>query len=393
MNNWQRVKLQEVCHQITDGVHNTVIDDNNGTCLLLSCKNIKDGRVVIGDKERRISYETLQSLRKRTKTAKSDVLVSSVGTIGETAIIQQDDINYEFQRSVLLLKANPEILCPEFLLYTLKNMQSYFDSSAKGAVQKCLFIGDIKETGIDLPPFPEQKAIAEMLGSLEDKIEANRKENETLEAIAVALFKSWFVYLEPFGGQMPDDWRKGKLADIATITMGQSPSGESYNTAGVGKVFYQGRAEFGWRFPSNRLFTTEPKRMAEKGDVLLSVRAPVGDINIANENCCIGRGLSAIHSKYQSFVLYLLKTQRAELEQYNTEGTIFGCIGKDDLNGLKIIVPTEKVLEYFKSVCSVIDEKIFYNELQSRTLAQTRDALLPRLMSRKIRIPPFGDNK
>lgn len=90
----------------------------------------------------------------------------------------------------------------------------------------------------------------------------------------------------------PDaDMVSGTLSDIATITMGQSPSGSSYNEESVGEVFYQGRAEFGFRFPTRRLFTTEPKRMAEPGDVLLSVRAPVGDLNVAYEKCCIGRGL------------------------------------------------------------------------------------------------------
>jgi type I restriction enzyme S subunit len=90
--------------------------------------------------------------------------------------------------------------------------------------------------------------------------------------MAQAIFKSWFVDFELWGGVMPDDWREGTLSEIANITMGQSPDGKSYNEDGTGTVFYQGRAEFGSRFPTRRLFTTEPKRMAAKGDVLMSVR-------------------------------------------------------------------------------------------------------------------------
>ena len=104
------------------------------------------------------------------------------------------------------------------------------------------------------------------------------------------------------------------LSDIAEVTMGQSPSGKSYNEDGRGSVFYQGRGEFGWRYPTQRLFTTEPKRMAAAGDVLMSVRAPVGDLNVAYEDCCIGRGLAAIHSKYPSFCLYLMRSLGKKLD-------------------------------------------------------------------------------
>lgn len=93
------------------------------------------------------------------------------------------------------------------------------------------------------------------------------------------------------------DWIEGSLSDIADITMGQSPSGSSYNEDGIGTIFFQGRAEFGFRFPTIRLYTTEPKRMACANDTLMSARAPVGDINVAHTDCCIGRGLAAIHSK------------------------------------------------------------------------------------------------
>ena len=118
--------------------------------------------------------------------------------------------------------------------------------------------------------------------------------NQNLEAQAQAIFKSWFVDFEPFQdgkfvdselGPIPKGWQVGTLQDIAQITMGQSPSGDSYNEDGDGCVFYQGRAEFGSRFPTRRLFTTSPKRMAQAGDVLLSVRAPVGDLNLSYENC------------------------------------------------------------------------------------------------------------
>lgn len=221
--------------------------------------------------------------------------------------------------------------------------------------------------------------------------------NQNLEQQAQAIFKSWFVDFEPFRdvkfvdselGPIPAGWRVGTLEDIADITMGQSPKGESYNENSVGTVFYQGRAEFIDRFPVSRLFTTEPKRMATSGDVLLSVRAPVGDMNIASEPCCIGRGLAAIHAKhcFTSFVFYTMQTLRQELDKYNEEGTVFSCINKDSLNALKVIIPPESIISVFEERTSPLDRKYFVGIEENMRLTKLRDTLLPKLMSGEINV-------
>ena len=141
----------------------------------------------------------------------------------------------------------------------------------------------------------------------------------------------------------PDpDWIEGSLSDIANITMGQSPSGSSYNEDGIGAIFFQGRYEFGFRFPTIRLYTTEPTRMAYANDILMSVRAPVGDLNVAHNDCCIGRGLAAIHSKtnHQSFVLYTMFSLKKQLDVFNSEGTVFGSINRNSLNDIRFLFPT-----------------------------------------------------
>lgn len=185
---------------------------------------------------------------------------------------------------------------------------------------------------------------------------------------------------------MPSGWKMGKLGDIAEITMGQSPDGDSLNEDDEGITFFQGRAEFGSRYPTKRLSTTEPKRMAKSGDVLLSVRAPVGDLNIALEDCCIGRGLAAIRSRdgAQSFIYYLLKTKKPEFDLYEGAGTIFGSINKEALHGLSAFSPDAKTLCRFDEVASSLDKMYHEKELESRALAATRDALLSKLMSGEI---------
>lgn len=202
--------------------------------------------------------------------------------------------------------------------------------------------------------------------------------NDNLQQQAKMLYEEMFLN--------NTDMTPGTLSDIATITMGQSPNGSSYNEDAIGTVFYQGRAEFGFRFPTRRLFTTEPKRMAEAGDVLLSVRAPVGDLNVAYEKCCIGRGLGAIHSKdgNSSFVLYTMFALRPQLEVFNGEGTVFGSINRTALNSMPIEIPSAEKVAQFEAVVRPMDELIRTNYEEICRLENLRNTLLPKLMSGEI---------
>lgn len=194
------------------------------------------------------------------------------------------------------------------------------------------------------------------------------------------------IYFDLFSKNARDCWEQGMLSDIAEIVMGQSPSGDSYNEIATGMVFFQGRAEFGNRFPTIRLYTTEPKRLAKENDILMSVRAPVGDINIAHEDCCIGRGLAALRSKsgHQSFLLYSLLAMQPQLNVFNGEGTVFGSINRDSLNKLPITIPDKDSIDKFESTVAPMDAIIRANHDENCRLASIRDSLLPRLMSGEI---------
>lgn len=178
----------------------------------------------------------------------------------------------------------------------------------------------------------------------------------------------------------------GVLSDIAVITMGQSPKGESYNEECVGTVFFQGRAEFGFRFPTRRLYTTDPKRMAQTNDALMSVRAPVGDMNVAYEDCCIGRGLGAIRSKdgHQSFILYTMFALREQLNVFNGEGTVFGSINRDALNSMPVDIPPKEIMDQFEDIVAPMDAAIRNNYDEICRLQAMRDSLLPRLISGEL---------
>lgn len=234
-----------------------------------------------------------------------------------------------------------------------------------------------------LPPISEQRGIAEFLGALDDKIEVNRHMNATLESIAQAMFHQWFVENDEI-----KKWEIGSVVDDFNLTMGQSPPGETYNENGEGIPFFQGRADFGSRFPSNRVFCTAPTRYANSGDTLVCVRAPVGDLNMASEKCAIGRGVAAVRHKTgsRSYTYYTMQSLEENFKQFEAEGTVFGSINKADFEKLKVLIPPSAVVQKFEKICYPIDQMIESNEEDSRTLARMRNILLPKLISGEIRV-------
>jgi type I restriction enzyme S subunit len=176
--------------------------------------------------------------------------------------------------------------------------------------------------------------------------------------------------------------------DEFDLTMGQSPPGETYNEAGEGVPFYQGRADFGSRFPTRRVYCTAPTRLAKAGDTLISVRAPVGDINMAIEDCAIGRGVAAARHKSgsRSYTFQFMVGLKGVFARFEAEGTVFGSIGKKDFHAISCVKPKQAIIEAFETMVAPIDSRIEATERESRTLAALRDALLPKLISGEIRV-------
>ncbi len=304
------------------------------------------------------------------KTAKVAVLDDGEVGFGSTEYIvfrAKDGVDEDF---IYYLVCSPLVREPA--------IKSMVGSSGRQRVQTDV----VQNLEIMVPDYEEQKRISGILKSLDDKITANTEVNKNLQAQAQAIYAHMFI------DGADESWARGLLSDIATITMGQSPKGDTYNETGTGTVFFQGRAEFRFRFPTRRLYTTDPKRMAKANDVLMSVRAPVGDFNIAYEDCCIGRGLGAIHSNdgHQSFVLYTMFALRYQLEVFNGEGTVFGSINRDALNSMPISIPPHEDVDKFEAIVSPMDATIRNNYEESVRLQLMRDSMLPKLMSGELDI-------
>ena len=319
----------------------------------------------------------------RFQVKTNDLIISCSGTVGKVSIINEKDPKGIISQALLILRADTTKILPEYLRYFFTSREGYnaIVSRSSGSVQVNIAKRDVIEhIPLKLPSIFLQKKIVDILGNIDKKIKTNEEINENLEQQAQALYYHMFVE------NMSAKWDKGTLSDIADITMGQSPSGSSYNEEGEGTIFFQGRAEFGFRFPSIRLYTTEPKRMACANDILMSVRAPVGDLNVAHTNCCIGRGLSAIHSKtgQPSFVLYTMFALKKQLNVFNGEGTVFGSINRNSLNNMPIVIPSPESITAFEDTVAPIDDTIRNNYDETCRLTQLRDTLLPKLMSGEL---------
>ena len=277
-----------------------------------------------------------------------------------------------------------------------RNAWFYTDADVRGGLKW----EDFCNLQLPVPPITKQREIVKDYKVFEDRININNKIIQKLEETAESIYNHWFVnfefpdkdgkpykssggelvYSEDLNKEIPKGWKVGMLADIATITMGQSPSGESYNKNGEGMIFYQGSSDFGFRFPSVSTFTTSPKRTSKKGDILLSVRAPVGDINIAIEDCCIGRGLASLKSNYEcnSHLFYLLKTFKRQFNAKNKEGTVFGSLTKGNLRELSIVY-SESLIREFEKLVSPIDRQIKIYSIQNNNITS-----LMRLLNSKM---------
>lgn len=377
MEEWKEYKLSDICDYGKDRIEVSSLDNSN----YISTENMLPNRAGI------TIATTLPTGEYTPSFEIDDTLVSNIRPYFKK--IWKATFSGGCSADVLVFKAK-ENISKDYLYYVLADDEffKYSMATSKGTKMPRGDKTSIMNYPVKLPPLPTQQKIAAILSSLDDKIELNNKINTNLEQQARTLFKNWFVDFEPFGGKMPEGWKVGKLSEIAEITMGQSPDGKSYNEDGIGSVFYQGRAEFGTRFPTRRLFTTEPKHIAKKFDTLMSVRAPVGDTNIANEDCCIGRGLAAIHSKdnHQSFVHYTVLSLRTQLDIFNGEGTVFGCINRDALNNMKVVIPLKSDLDKFEKNVAAMDADIFNRNEENCRLKIIRDTLLPKLMNGEIEV-------
>ena len=304
-------------------------DWSDGGYRVISAKNIKNRSLVQEDKIRTID-DSLYSRWMDEDIHKGDIILTSEAPCGETLFWDSDEKIVLGQRlfGIRVKKGyDPYYL---FLYLNTRGFQNELSSRMTGTTVQGIRQSELMKCRLTLPSYDVQVAVTKQIKPIDDLIRLNDRINDYLFEIG----RTVFIHF-----QNTHSTSKCHLSDTADIMMGQSPPGESYNVEGKGTLFFQGRAEFGQYFPTPNLYTDQPKRLASKGDILMSVRAPVGDINIAIDDCCIGRGLAAIRSNVgcQSYLHYLIDSMKSDFDQYNGTGTVFGSINKNEMNSIMML--------------------------------------------------------
>lgn len=412
---FKEYRLEEIALNITDGVHNTVIDDSSGEYYLLSCKNIKDGKVNITSNDRKINQDTFDKLKKRTKLSKGDFLITTVGTIGEMAFIKDENINYDFQRSVGIIKPNIKFVIPEFLYYSLNNEKDQINTFIKGAVQKCLFIGEIKNIVVKFPSLENQKKIIKILSCLDRKIDVNKCINENLQKTSQELYKRWFVDFEfpdengkPYkssGGKMveselgmiPEDWKVGYISD-GILTSIIKPGISLYD----GEKKYVATADVvdvSIKNFQNISYANRPSRANMKpiNNSVWFAKMQGSNKNIlVDKNCkniiddyIFSTGFMGLECEKNSIYYiwnYINTDSFSILKDNMSTGTLMAGLSNSAMNNFKYIIPNQRLLDSFNEILSSFYSIIFHNINVNDNLENIKNILLPKLMNGEIEL-------
>ena len=366
----KKYKLSEISLNVTDGEHGTVKDDNNGNYFLLSCKNIKNGLINITSSERKINEESFYKIQKRIKLEKNDVLITTVGTIGEMSIIEDESINYCFQRSVGIIKPNKEFVNPYFLYYSLRNELGQIATLIKGAVQKCLFINDMKMIEVSLPDLKIQNKIVKVLQNIDKKIKLNNEINNNLYEISKQLL---LKYLDE--NKSSDEINISKFLNIFT---GKKNANETSST---------GKYKFFSCAPESLLSDTylcDSAAIIVAGNGAYTGRTRFYDGKFELYQRTYGLTLKDGFEKNTIYGLYVfMKTIFEPDKMGGTHGSAIPYIVLSDLTDYKI--KYNKVeFDRFSNLVSGNIKMIQENGKSNEKLSELRNTLLPKLMNGEI---------
>lgn len=384
MTNWQEVKLGDVCSSISETYHG-----NDTFVVLVNTSDVLEGKIL---NHELVKNEKLKGQFKKT-FKKDDILYSEIRPANKRfAYVDFDDTsNYIASTKLMVLRPNKEKILSKFLFNILKSENiiselQHLAETRSGTFPQITFSSELAPMKILLPPMDIQKKIAGVLGALDDKIELNNKINNNLEQQAQALFKSWFVDFEPFGGTMPKDWKESNIYSISNIIYGAPFASKLFNTEKKGLPIIRIRD---LKNQHSDTYTEEihPKAYIIKaGDIVVGMDGEFrpyiwgNDEGLLNQRVCVFENKRSLGKMF----LYLtIKPLLNRVEQTEVATTVIH-IGKQDFDAFRFSMPSNSISDKFDAVTQPIYNKIVSNSLENTRLASLRDALLPKLMSGKI---------
>lgn len=414
MSEWREYNLGEIA-EVVPGYAFKGKDFTNNGVPIVKIGNINPPLVNLSECQK-IAPEKVIGLGKFKLTKGDFVLAMTGATIGKVGRYVSEEIGYLNQR-VAKFNERPGISDKRFLyhLITSHKVSSEIINRGLGSAQPNVSGRDIESIIVDIPPLPTQKAIAEILSSLDDKIELNNQINQNLEALAQALFKQWFVDFEfpnenrePYkssGGEMidselgeiPKGWRVEKFGNISDLKGGGTPSTKE-SSFWDGEIFWSSPKDLS-NLDCPVLFSTEKRITPEglkkissgllpKGTLLLSSRAPIGYLAICQIETAINQGYIAInaHSPLDNiFILNWLKLNMDKVIE-KANGSTFLEVSKTNFRDIKIVIPSDETLSRFSNQSQAFFEQITINAKESIELKTLRDTLLPKLISGELEV-------
>ena len=325
---------------------------------LLNVANLINGKIDLSTSKRYISKNEAYGKYKHFLVDEGDFIIASSGIQvnyfdKKMGLITKDQLPLCMNTSTIRFKTlDKNKLDIRYFMYFMKSEQ--FKLQLKklitGSAQLNFGPSHLKKVKISVPELKIQKEYISKLDNITKIIDIKNKQIMQLNQLIKSLFVDMF-----------NKYEKIELHFIANIVMGQSPKSSSYNNNNIGTPFFQGKADYGDKYTIIKHWTTKPCKLAQKGNVLMSVRAPVGPVNIASHNCCIGRGLCAINSKPEKanneFLYNALKAIQNEISSIGT-GSTFKAITKNEIYNIKLPnAPIEKQDEFTKIVNQIDKQK------------------------------------
>jgi type I restriction enzyme S subunit len=374
MGEWKEYKLKDAPFEIIDGDRGKNYPSQNeflhsGHCLFLSTKNVK--RTGFDFSDCQFIAEAKDKALRKGKLRRLDIVLTTRGTVGNVAFYGED-IPFDKIRinsGMVIIRPNNAGIYPKYCFYLFRHLQESFETFTSGSAQPQLPIRDLNEMEIYLPDLPEQKSIASILSSLDDKIDLLHRQNKTLEELAETLFRQWFVE------EAEEGWETGKLGDVIELIYGKGLKEEIRSGSGFPVVGSSGVVGYHTEF------------LVKGPGIVIGRKGTLGKVIYLFENFFPIDTTYFVKSKVNSeglfYEYFLLKT--LNFEDMNTDSAVPGLNRELALSTEIKIAPFDKLKQY-NGYCAYLFEKLKQNNSQIRTLTRLRDTLLPKLMSGEVRI-------
>ena len=395
MSNVSKVQLKDLAVEMYQGI-NTVADKvqyyDEGV-KILQAKHITKGYIDFSD-ARNISREDYNKYKEKYQPRINDILMSNIGTIGKSILVEEEQ-QYVIAWNIFMIRLKESVYA-RYINYYFQRLEkiNYYEKFMTGNATKFINKTTMAEIEFLLPPLKEQQKIAEILSSVDAAIEKTEQVIAKTEEIKKGLMQQLLTkgighteFKQTELGEIPVEWEIKNLVEVAVLTMGQSPSSEDCNEDGQGLVFFQGCSEFGDKYPIPKKYCTNPRKRASKGDILISVRAPVGDLNIAHIECAIGRGLAAIDpiNIDRDYLFYYFKLYKDQWQRIQ-QGSTFSAINKNDLESVLVPCPPKDEQMLIVSKLLTLDKKLEIETEQLDSLQILKKGLMQQLLTGQVRV-------